>query len=74
MSKKNAGLKDLSYRDLEEKLEALVMQLESDKLDLENAVAAYEEATKLLAEAGERLTKAEQQVILLKPSAEKSEP
>ena len=57
--------KDIPIGETRQKLEALVNKLDSDELQLEEALAAFEEGINLTRQAQEILSKAEQRVQLL---------
>lgn len=54
------------FEDLLARLESIVKQLESEELDLERSIAAFEEGVKLSRECHNRLDEAERKVELLR--------
>lgn len=54
----NNELQNLSFEDALAKLESIVQELESGKIKLDDAVSAYEQATKLKHFCEERLNSA----------------
>jgi exodeoxyribonuclease VII small subunit len=55
-----------SYRELEEQLEAVLAQLQSDTIDVDEALKLHEQGSKLLAALESRLAEAEHHVEALK--------
>lgn len=56
------------FEDLLARLEGIVRSLESDELELERALAAYEEGVKLARECHARLDEADRRVEVLRRS------
>ncbi len=54
------------FEDLLARLESIVRQLESEELDLERSIEAFEEGVKLSRECHKRLDEAERKVELLR--------
>ncbi len=69
MAKKKTPIKEERFEALLKRLEEIVDRLESDELDLEAALAAFEEGVGLSRELNERLNKAEERVELLLKNA-----
>ena len=62
-------VKDLSFEDALAQLEAIVRELETGKIKLDDAVAAYEKATALKKFCEERLKNAELKIEKINVSA-----
>ena len=58
-------LEQLTFREASEELEGIVRLLESNSLELEDALRRYERGVRLLQELQTRLANAEQQVSVL---------
>ncbi|MDR2957888.1 MAG: exodeoxyribonuclease VII small subunit [Coriobacteriales bacterium] len=58
-------IKELSYRQASEELEAVLRQLESSQLELEESLERYERGVALLRELQGRLAQAQQKVSVL---------
>jgi exodeoxyribonuclease VII small subunit len=72
MSSKPKGGTELSFEGAMDRLEAIVAQMESGKLPLEEVIVRYEEGMKLLKICQERLASAEQKIeIIARDSAGK---
>jgi len=59
------SLESLSFKDASEELEGIVRLLESNQLELEDALKSYERGVYLLRELQTRLASAQQQVTVL---------
>ncbi|MCL1880215.1 MAG: exodeoxyribonuclease VII small subunit [Actinomycetia bacterium] len=59
------GIEELSYRQATEQLEGVLRQLESNQLELEESLAAYERGVALLRMLRGRLNDAQQKVTVL---------
>jgi len=62
-------LKDLSYEQAKQQLDAIVMQLEDKDLPLDDMVTLWEQGEKLAAVCEERLAGARARLEALRPSA-----
>lgn len=64
MSEQNefANIEDMTFRQGMSELDGIVAKLESNSLELEESLEAYERGVKLLRELRTRLSKAQQQV------------
>lgn len=60
-----------SYKELSEKLDGLLNQLEDGSLDLDKAIDTYAEAAKLVEEIKQYLAKAEVKIKKIDTHAEK---
>lgn len=60
-------LADLSYEDAAERVEAISDRIESGEIGLEESLAQYEQAMKLLAHCKRILDRAEQRITELTP-------
>ena len=60
-----ASLGDLTFKEASEELEGIVRLLESNQLELEDALQSYERGVRLLRELQARLADAQQQVTVL---------
>jgi exodeoxyribonuclease VII small subunit len=57
---------ELSYRELREKLDAVMQWFESESLDVDEALAKHQEATQLLDQLDTYLEQAKQKVTKVK--------
>src|SRR6201998_1076461 len=72
-SKPNAREAELNFEGAMDRLEAIVEQMESGKLPLEDLIVRYEEGMNLVKVCQERLTSAEQKIeIIARNSAGKA--
>jgi exodeoxyribonuclease VII small subunit len=55
-----------TYKEMASELDALMENLQSDSLDIDEAVKVYEQATKLIAQMEAHLEKAENKITKLK--------
>lgn len=62
---KRIDLKDMSFREGMAELDRIVANLETNSMELEESLCAYERGVKLLRELRGRLNSAEQQVVQL---------
>jgi exodeoxyribonuclease VII small subunit len=65
MAKKQDELKDLSFEDAIERVEALIDRMESGEIGLEESIGQYEQGTKLLSHCRAILERAEQRIAKL---------
>jgi exodeoxyribonuclease VII small subunit len=78
--KTTAAPNELNFEKAMERLEAIVEQMESGKLALEDLIVRYEEGMKLVNVCQERLTSAEQKIEIIarnsagKPTVKQFEP
>ena len=61
----HGSMEKLSFREASEELESIVRLLESNQLELEDALQGYERGVHLLRELQTRLATAQQQVTVL---------
>ena len=64
-SKPKSGATELNFEGAMDRLEAIVSQMESGKLPLEELIVRYEEGMKLLKICQERLAGAEQKIEII---------
>jgi len=62
---KDTSCEELSFKEASEELEAIVRLLESNQLELEDALRSYERGVFLLRELQTRLATAQQQITVL---------
>lgn len=72
MTAEQQGIEALTFREAMAELDAIVAQLESNKLELEDSLAAYERGVMLLRELRGRLDGAQQKVDVLMGELEQS--
>ena len=65
MDKQLKPIEDMSFREAAAELDVIVRQLESNSLELEDTLRAYERGVKLIASLQGRLSDAEQKVEVL---------
>ena len=70
MPKKKSPSKSKKFETLLSRLEEIVKTLEEGELELEDALAAFEEGVKLSRELSDRLNQAEERVNILLRTAE----
>jgi exodeoxyribonuclease VII small subunit len=56
-----------SYRELKDKLDRIVMELEATTDDIDKAIKQYKEAQKIITEIEKYLDKAKSKIDILKP-------
>ena len=71
--KELAPIEDLSFKEAQEELDAIVSELESGSLEIEESLEKYERGVALLKSLKNRLDKAEAKVEDLMGNLEKSE-
>src|ERR1700739_5022849 len=64
-SKPNAGEAEANFEGAMDRLEAIVEQMETGKLPLEDLIVRYEEGMNLVKVCQERLTQAEQKIEII---------
>ena len=65
-------MKDMNFEEAMAKLDSEVKRLESGNMTLDESIAAYEEAIKLIRTCNEKLESAERRVRILTESADGS--
>ena len=65
-------MKDMNFEEAMAKLDSEVKKLESGNMTLDESIAAYEEAIKLIRTCNEKLESAERRVRILTESADGS--
>ena len=63
-------MKEIKFEEVMTKLEGEVKKLESGNMTLDESIAAFEEAVKLIAECNKQLDSAERRVRLLTEAAD----
>lgn len=59
--------KEPTFRELSDRLEAVLAQLQTDEIDVDEALKLHEQGTNLLDQLEKRLASAEHKVTVLKP-------
>lgn len=70
--RRNDALKEMKFEDAMIKLEGAVKRLESGNMPLDESIATFEEAVKLISVCNRELNKAEQKVRMLVESSDGS--
>lgn len=65
MSEQMKPIQDMTFREAMNELEGLVRMLESNTMELEDSLKAYERGVALIADLQKRLAEAEQKVDML---------
>ena len=66
MEPQTKPIEEMSFREASAELDVIVRQLESNTMELEDALSAYERGVKLIADLQKRLSGAEQKVEVLR--------
>ena len=65
MEQEFKNIEEMTFREASAELDVIVRQLESNSMELEDALAAYERGVKLISALQSRLSEAEQKVEVL---------